>query len=98
MSIVSTIHPIASLQDAPVNPLAVSSERVLVERARRGDHEAFASLVDARLSSTYRTVLAILGNESDARDTTQAIFLQAWRHLPALRDPISLQHGSAGSS
>ena len=72
--------------------LAASSERALVERAlveraRRGDHEAFASLVDARLSSTYRTVLAILGNEADARDTTQAIFLQAWRNLPALRDP-----------
>jgi RNA polymerase sigma-70 factor (ECF subfamily) len=87
LSIVSTIQPITSLQDAPVNSVAVSSERTLVERARRGDHDAFASLVDARLTSTYRTVLAILGNEADARDTTQAIFLQVWRNLPALRDP-----------
>ena len=70
-----------------MNPSAVSSERTLVDRARGGDHDAFASLVDARLASTYRTVLAILGNEADARDTTQAIFLQAWRNLPALRDP-----------
>lgn len=62
-------------------------ERTLVERACRGDHDAFAGLVDARLVPTFRTVLAILGNESDARDTTQAIFVQAWRHLPDLRDP-----------
>ena len=55
--------------------------------ARQGDHDAFASLVDARLSSTFRTVLAILGDESDARDTTQAVFIQAWRNLPSLRDP-----------
>jgi len=62
-------------------------ERALVERASHGDHDAFAALVDARLAPTFRTVLAILGHESDARDTTQAIFVQAWRHLPALRDP-----------
>lgn len=61
-------------------------ERTLVERASRGDHDAFASLVDARLVPTFRTVMAILGDEADARDTTQAIFVQAWRHLPTLRN------------
>jgi RNA polymerase sigma-70 factor (ECF subfamily) len=62
------------------------SERALVARARRGDHGAFESLLDARLPSTFRAVLAILGDESDARDATQAIFVQAWRNLPGLRD------------
>jgi len=61
-------------------------EVVLVERARRGDHGAFTNLVDRRLGSTFRTALAILGNEADARDATQEIFLRAWRNLPALRD------------
>lgn len=69
--------------DSPADAL----ERTLVERASGGDHDAFAGLVDARLVPTFRTVLAILGNEADARDTTQAIFVQAWRHLPDLRDP-----------
>lgn len=69
--------------DSPAHAL----ERTLVERASRGDRDAFAALVDARLAPTFRTVLALLGNEADARDTTQAVFVQAWRHLPDLRDP-----------
>jgi RNA polymerase sigma-70 factor (ECF subfamily) len=64
-----------------------AGETALVERARRGDHEAFEILVDGRLTSTFRTALAILGNEADARDATQEIFLRAWRNLPELRDP-----------
>lgn len=64
-----------------------AGEPALVERARRGDHDAFAVLVDARLTPTFRTALAILGNEADARDATQEIFLRAWRNLPELRDP-----------
>ena len=58
-----------------------------MERARRGDHDAFAALVDRRLAATFRTAMAILGNEADARDATQEIFLRAWRNLPELREP-----------
>jgi RNA polymerase sigma-70 factor (ECF subfamily) len=74
--------------DTVIAPTAVGTvEAALVERARRGDHDAFASIVDARLSATFRTALAILGNEADARDATQEIFLRAWRNLPELREP-----------
>jgi len=62
-------------------------ETALVQLACRGDHDAFAALVDARLATTFRTALAILGNEADARDVTQEIFLRAWRNLPELREP-----------
>lgn len=64
-----------------------SSEASLVERARRGDHDAFAALIDPRVEPTYRTALAILGNEADARDATQDIFVRVWSNLPDLRDP-----------
>ena len=63
------------------------SEIALVQRARAGDHDAFGELVDLRLNATFRSVMAILGNESDARDVTQTIFVQAWTNLPSLREP-----------
>ena len=68
-------------------PAIEAGEAALVERARQGDHEAFVDLVDGRLTATFRTAMAILGNESDARDATQEIFLRAWRNLPELREP-----------
>ena len=68
-------------------PAIRAGETSLVERARQGDHDAFATLVDVRLAATFRTAMAILGNEADARDATQEIFLRAWRNLPDLREP-----------
>jgi len=41
---------------------AKAGEDYLVQRARSGDREAFESLVDVRLGSTFRTAMAILGN------------------------------------
>jgi RNA polymerase sigma-70 factor (ECF subfamily) len=79
------------LQGVFVTVPDTASEVTLVERARRGDHGAFASLVDARLASTFRTVMAILGNEADARDATQAIFVRTWSNLPTLREPAKFQ-------
>ena len=64
----------------------VAVEASLADRARHGDREAFERLVDARLASTFRIAMAILGNEADARDATQEAFLRAWRDLPGLRD------------
>jgi RNA polymerase sigma-70 factor (ECF subfamily) len=82
---------VGMIEDTLSAPLAAAShsaraaERVLVERARTGDHEAFALLVERRLTPTLRSVAAVLGDEADALDVTQRIFLQAWRQLPSLR-------------
>lgn len=59
----------------------------LVERAQAGDHRAFESLLALQLDRTYRTALAILRSEWDARDACQEAFLAAWGQLPRLRDP-----------
>jgi RNA polymerase sigma-70 factor, ECF subfamily len=65
---------------------AKAGETLLVDRARRGDREAFESLIDVRLGSAFRTAMAILGNEADARDATQDTFVRVWRDLAGLRD------------
>lgn len=61
-------------------------QRDLVERARAGDVDAFTLLVDGRLEGMFRTAMAILGREADARDATQEALTSIWRALPALRE------------
>lgn len=61
-------------------------DRELLVRARAGDREAFESIVLAKGEPLFRTAMAILGNEADARDATQEMFVAAWRSLARLRD------------
>ncbi len=58
----------------------------LIERARKGDADAFDELARRRIDSVYRTALGILGNPADARDATQEALISAWRSLGSLRD------------
>lgn len=62
-------------------------DRELLLRARAGDMEAFESIVLAKGEPLFRTALAILGNEADARDAVQETLVNAWRGLSSLRDP-----------
>lgn len=71
--------------DTVERPEAPGGHR-LVELAGRGDHDAFASLVESRLEAALRQARAILGNEADAYDVVQEAFIAAWKHLPRLRD------------
>jgi RNA polymerase sigma-70 factor (ECF subfamily) len=66
--------------------LGSASDATLVERARAGDADAFERLMTARLDRAYRTALAILRTDWDARDACQDAFVSAWQELPRLRD------------
>jgi RNA polymerase sigma-70 factor (ECF subfamily) len=61
-------------------------DRQLLVRARAGDREAFDAIVLAKGEPLFRTALAILGSEADARDAIQETFVNAWRNLASLRD------------
>lgn len=63
-----------------------SAELLLVERAARGDRDAFAVLVESRVGSVYRMASAILADPDAAHDVVQEAFVSAWVHLPRLRD------------
>lgn len=56
-------------------------ERFLVEAAKRGDHDAFASLVRRHSARTYQLLLRILRDREDAQDALQEAFLKAFSHL-----------------
>jgi RNA polymerase sigma-70 factor, ECF subfamily len=62
-------------------------ERRLVERAMRGDEEAFDALLERVGSSLHSVARRILRDPVLAEDATQAALLNAWRYLPRLRDP-----------
>jgi RNA polymerase sigma-70 factor (ECF subfamily) len=62
-------------------------QRGLIERAREGDHDAFATLLDARLARLDAAARLILRDGELARDAVQDAMLRAWRDLPGLRDP-----------
>jgi len=64
-------------------------QQELVERARSGDHEAFAQLAKASFPRMYRTANLILRDSESAKDAVQDAYMQAWRHVRALRDPSS---------
>jgi RNA polymerase sigma-70 factor, ECF subfamily len=64
-----------------------SLDRGLVEAARRGDRDAFETLVRQEVAGVYRMAVAILGSAADAEDATQDAVVSVWRNLPTLREP-----------
>ena len=63
------------------------NQRDLVERAGRGDHDAFAALVGASIARLEAVARLILRDHELARDAIQEAYIRAWRDLPGLRDP-----------
>ena len=69
------------MEDSPEATL----ERHRVSAARTGDETAFGELMQANYESVFRTVLAIVRNEHDARDLCQEIWIKAWQQIGKFR-------------
>ena len=62
-------------------------DRQLVERAQRGDEDAFASLAGGVIDRLHAIAQHVLRDPDLAADATQQALLDIWRRLPQLRDP-----------
>ena len=62
-------------------------QRELVERAGRGDHDAFAVLAGGSVARMEAVARLILRDHELARDAVQEAYIRAWHDLPGLRDP-----------
>src|SRR5690349_10556659 len=61
------------------------TETSLIQQAQKGDHEAFAALVNAHQQYVYNLALRVLKDENEALDLTQETFVRAWTALPNFR-------------
>ena len=63
----------------------------LIDRAKRGDKEAFTALVLRFGDRLYSVAYRILRDAGRAEDAVQQTFFIAWRELPTLRDDGRLE-------
>ena len=57
-----------------------------MDRARRGDREAFSVLAGGAVDRLYAIARLVLRDADLAEDATQDALVRAWRDLPTLRD------------
>jgi RNA polymerase sigma-70 factor (ECF subfamily) len=65
--------------------LLVANAADYVERAQRGDRNAFNQLVIEHRDRVYTHCLYTLHNSENAADVTQEAFIKAWRNIGSLR-------------
>lgn len=61
------------------------SEESLVQRAQNKDQEAFAQLYEEHFDKIYRYLVLRVGNEMEAEDMTQQVFLNALQSISSFR-------------
>lgn len=66
-------------------------DRSLVEKAQRGDREAFTSLAFELSDRLFAVAHRILRDFDAAGDALQVTLLRIWRDLPTLRDPALVE-------
>ncbi len=63
----------------------MQDELNLVQRARQGDHEAFAQLYENHFNKIFRYVVLKIRNQAEAEDMTQQVFVRAYESIGSYR-------------
>lgn len=61
------------------------ADRVLLDRIRAGDRDAFEVLVRNKRQQAFRLARRVVGQDEDARDVVQLAFLRVWRKVGSFR-------------
>ncbi len=61
------------------------SEEILIARAKKGDFEAFESLVNTYQEKVYRLAFRFVRNETEAKEIVQDTLLSVWRKLDGFK-------------
>jgi RNA polymerase sigma-70 factor (ECF subfamily) len=68
-----------------------AEQRILVARALRGDTDAFDAIFDRYRGLMLHTAYGIVQDRDSAEDAVQNALIQAWQHLPSLRETGALR-------
>ena len=63
-------------------PDAAAQDLRLMERIKGGDEAAFRELIEAHQHRIIGTIAKMLGDESDAEDIAQQVFIRVWKSAP----------------
>ncbi len=63
----------------------MQDEQSLVQRAQQKDREAFARLYEEYFDKIYRYVVVRIGNNTEAEDVTQQVFLNALKSISSFK-------------
>jgi RNA polymerase sigma-70 factor (ECF subfamily) len=69
----------------PLGPLKADKDLPLVERVKAGDHAAFNELVKRYEGKVYQLALRLTGNDMDANDVIQDVFLSVFQKIHTFR-------------
>src|SRR6185312_2353770 len=82
---------LCSVMTALSAPALLAAPLELVARTRAGDESAFAGLVDRYRPIVFRWAIALAGDEDDAEDITQEVFVRVYRKLWTFRGDGSFE-------
>src|ERR1700730_9618639 len=90
-SMESEVAGSAAEQQEKVKAELMAEQRILVARALRGDADAFDDIFDRYGGLMLSTAYSIVKDRDIAEDAVQNAFIQAWQHLPNLRETGALR-------
>src|ERR1700726_3009026 len=85
-SMESELAASAAERQEKVKADGMSEQRILVARALRGDADAFDDIFDRYGGLMLSAAYSIVKDRDVAEDAVQNAFIQAWQHLPNLRE------------
>ena len=78
------------LRAVPASPAAGDIDHLVVARARRGDHRAFAQIVDHYDDRLRGLAFRLLGDRDRMDDVLQEAYVKAFRALPRFKGEAAL--------
>ena len=75
------------MQDDPSSPAdsapdTAAQDLVWMERIKTGDEDALRALIETHQHRIIGTIAKMLGDETDAEDIAQQIFVRVWKSAP----------------